>query len=201
MDRRKQPASASDTWSLDAGAEDSRRRRCTRTGRPSGSARRSTAAGILTLAHGLRVVYKYGGSNARLNALGGMPFLFWRAIEDAKRAGVVELDLGRSDRDNAASSPSRSIWPPSAPRSPTGAPLETRTRPRTPAGRWRSPAACSRACRARYAAPRADSSIPMWASAVRRRRPKLPHLAVTGGNVSATGPRVRFPIQRLPRHR
>ena len=58
------------------------------------------AAGILTLAFGDTVVYKYGGSDARLNALGGMPFLFWRTIEAAKRQGARELDLGRSDRDN-----------------------------------------------------------------------------------------------------
>ena len=58
------------------------------------------AAGILTLAHGDRVVYKYGGSDTRLNALGGMPFLFWKAIQDAKQMGARELDLGRSDCDN-----------------------------------------------------------------------------------------------------
>jgi CelD/BcsL family acetyltransferase involved in cellulose biosynthesis len=58
------------------------------------------AAGILTLAHGDRVVYKYGGSDARLHALGGMPFLFWRTIQDARAAGARELDLGRSDQDN-----------------------------------------------------------------------------------------------------
>lgn len=59
------------------------------------------AAGILTLAHGNCVVYKYGGSEARLNPLGGMPFLFWKTIQEAKHMGAQELDLGRSDRDNA----------------------------------------------------------------------------------------------------
>lgn len=58
------------------------------------------AAGILTLTHGDRVVYKYGGSDARLNALGGMPFLFWQTVQDAKRRGARELDLGRTDDDN-----------------------------------------------------------------------------------------------------
>jgi lipid II:glycine glycyltransferase (peptidoglycan interpeptide bridge formation enzyme) len=57
-------------------------------------------AAILTLAHGDRLVYKYGGSDARLHALGGVPFLFWHTIQDAKRRGAVELDLGRSDEDN-----------------------------------------------------------------------------------------------------
>lgn len=56
-------------------------------------------AGMLTVAHGKSVVYKYGGSDARLNSLGGMPFLFWRTIQDAKHSGAQELDLGRSDCD------------------------------------------------------------------------------------------------------
>jgi hypothetical protein len=58
------------------------------------------AAGILTLMHRDRMVYKYGGSDVGLNALGGVPWLFWKAIEDAKARGAVELDLGRSDTDN-----------------------------------------------------------------------------------------------------
>ena len=57
-------------------------------------------AGILTITHRDRMVYKYGGSNAALNALGGVPWLFWKAIQDAKARGAVELDLGRSDTDN-----------------------------------------------------------------------------------------------------
>ena len=56
-------------------------------------------AGMLTLAHGKSVVYKYGGSDARLNSLGGMPFLFWKTVQHAKSLGAGELDLGRSDRD------------------------------------------------------------------------------------------------------
>ena len=59
------------------------------------------AAGVLTLVHGPRVVYKYGGSDTRLNALGGMPFLFWKIIQDAKQRGAYELDLGRSDCDDS----------------------------------------------------------------------------------------------------
>ena len=57
-------------------------------------------AGILTLSHGKRVVYKYGGSDARLNNLGGMALLLWKAIQEAKQAGAEELDLGRSDCNN-----------------------------------------------------------------------------------------------------
>ena len=57
-------------------------------------------ASILTLSNKRCTVYKYGGSIASLNKLGGMALLFWRTIQDAKDKGHEELDLGRSDRDN-----------------------------------------------------------------------------------------------------
>jgi lipid II:glycine glycyltransferase (peptidoglycan interpeptide bridge formation enzyme) len=57
-------------------------------------------ASILTLSHKRSIVYKYGGSIPSLNKLGGMAFLFWRTIEEAKDKGYEELDLGRSDADN-----------------------------------------------------------------------------------------------------
>jgi CelD/BcsL family acetyltransferase involved in cellulose biosynthesis len=58
-------------------------------------------AGILMLSFKKTMVYKYGGSDAGRHSLGGMPFLFWRAIEEAKTQGIEELDLGRSDLDQA----------------------------------------------------------------------------------------------------
>jgi hypothetical protein len=57
-------------------------------------------AGILTLNHGTKMYYKYGGSDARFNNLGATPMLFWKAIEAAKMAGMEEFDLGRSELDN-----------------------------------------------------------------------------------------------------
>jgi len=57
-------------------------------------------AGILTLNYGKKMVYKYGGSDAKFNNLGATPMLFWQAIKEAKEAGAEELDLGRSDLDN-----------------------------------------------------------------------------------------------------
>ena len=57
-------------------------------------------AGVLTLAHGNTLVYKYGGSDERHHRLGAMPLLFWRMIEEGKRAGAEHLDLGRTDCDN-----------------------------------------------------------------------------------------------------
>ena len=56
-------------------------------------------ASILTLSFKKTMVYKYGGSDAAHHPLGGMPFLFWRAIQEAKAQGIEELDLGRSDLD------------------------------------------------------------------------------------------------------
>jgi GNAT acetyltransferase-like protein len=57
-------------------------------------------AGILTLRHGKKMVYKYGGSDTHFNSLGGTPMLFWQAIKEAKQAGAEDFDLGRSDLDN-----------------------------------------------------------------------------------------------------
>ena len=56
-------------------------------------------ASILTLSFKKTMIYKYGGSDAAHHPLGGMPFLFWRAIQDAQAQGIEELDLGRSDLD------------------------------------------------------------------------------------------------------
>jgi lipid II:glycine glycyltransferase (peptidoglycan interpeptide bridge formation enzyme) len=52
-------------------------------------------AAILTLRHKQTLVYKYGGSRVEDNNLGSKQLLLWETIEDAKAAGVQELDLGR----------------------------------------------------------------------------------------------------------
>jgi hypothetical protein len=57
-------------------------------------------ASILTLQFRRILVYKYGCSDKLFSNLGGMQLLFWRAIQDAKRQGLSEFDLGRSDLDN-----------------------------------------------------------------------------------------------------
>lgn len=57
-------------------------------------------ASILTLQHGDVMVYKYGASDASSHNLGAMPFLFWKAIQDAKENGVRKFDFGRTDCDN-----------------------------------------------------------------------------------------------------
>ena len=87
------------------------------------------AAGLLTLMHGDTMVYKYGGSRRDLHPLGGMPFLLWKTIEEAKELGASELDLGRSDlaarglvrfkEQWAAKRSPLTYWRSPAPRSPS----------------------------------------------------------------------------------
>ena len=57
-------------------------------------------AAIFTLRNGPCVVYKYGCSDARFHRLGGIPFLFWKLIEESKASGVEKIDFGRSDWNN-----------------------------------------------------------------------------------------------------
>jgi lipid II:glycine glycyltransferase (peptidoglycan interpeptide bridge formation enzyme) len=54
----------------------------------------------LTLRHGRTVVYKYGCSDETFHHLAGMPFLFWKLIEESKTAGAEQIDFGRTDLDN-----------------------------------------------------------------------------------------------------
>ena len=54
-------------------------------------------ASVITLSFKNTLVYKYGGSDAAHHRLGAMPFVFWHVIQDAKRRGFEQLDLGRSD--------------------------------------------------------------------------------------------------------
>ena len=57
-------------------------------------------ASILTLFHKQTLVYKYGCSDSRFHSLGGMPLLFWKAIQEGKRLGAREFDLGRSEMND-----------------------------------------------------------------------------------------------------
>jgi len=57
-------------------------------------------ASILTLSYKNSLVYKYGCSDAKFHNLGGMPLLFWRAIQFAKQRSVEQFDLGRSSLDD-----------------------------------------------------------------------------------------------------
>jgi len=54
-------------------------------------------AAMLTLQHRSSVIYKYGCSDEKFHNLGGMPFLFWKLIEESKTSGAEKVDFGRSD--------------------------------------------------------------------------------------------------------
>ena len=67
-------------------------------------------ASILTLSFKNVLVYKYGCSDERFHPLGGMPFLLWNAIQEGKRNGAREFDLGRSDSDNSGLMTFKDNW-------------------------------------------------------------------------------------------
>jgi Acetyltransferase (GNAT) domain len=54
-------------------------------------------ASIVTLRFKNTLMYKYGCADERFFRLGGMQMLLWRAIEEAKKSCLEELDLGRSE--------------------------------------------------------------------------------------------------------
>jgi CelD/BcsL family acetyltransferase involved in cellulose biosynthesis len=58
-------------------------------------------AAILTLSFKRTTTYKYGCSDHRFSRLGGTPFLFWKTIQEARDTGMNQLDLGRSESNNA----------------------------------------------------------------------------------------------------
>jgi CelD/BcsL family acetyltransferase involved in cellulose biosynthesis len=57
-------------------------------------------AGMLTLNYRGTTTYKYGGMDKDYARLGGMSLLFWKAMIEAKAAGMRLLDLGRCELDN-----------------------------------------------------------------------------------------------------
>jgi Acetyltransferase (GNAT) domain len=54
-------------------------------------------AAVLTIRHKDTMVYKYGGSDSRFNNLGSMHLLLWKAIMEAKAAGLQSFDFGRTE--------------------------------------------------------------------------------------------------------
>src|SRR6202021_2134709 len=57
-------------------------------------------AGLLPLRLRSTVIYKYGCSDEAFHQLGGMPFLFWKLIEEGKATGAERIDFGRSEMEN-----------------------------------------------------------------------------------------------------
>lgn len=67
-------------------------------------------ASILTLRTRDAMVYKYGASDAKFHALGGMHLLLWRTIQDAREQGCTTLDLGRSEIGDEGLSAFKEHW-------------------------------------------------------------------------------------------
>jgi lipid II:glycine glycyltransferase (peptidoglycan interpeptide bridge formation enzyme) len=86
-------------------------------------------AGMLTLEHQTTLTYKYGASDERFHNLGGMPLLFWHAIQDAATRGFEQMDMGRSEINNEGLATFRERWGAKA----------------TPLVYWKAPAIASRA--------------------------------------------------------
>jgi CelD/BcsL family acetyltransferase involved in cellulose biosynthesis len=57
-------------------------------------------AGMLTLQHKTKLVFKYGCSDPAMHNLGGIHLLFWNSIREAKESGLGAFDLGRSEITN-----------------------------------------------------------------------------------------------------
>ena len=92
-------------------------------------------ASILTLSHRKSMIYKYGGSHAAFNKLGGMALLFWKTIQEAKGSGLEELDMGRSETDNLGLIAFKEHW------GAVGTPLiywAYPDRPARPSGAWQT---------------------------------------------------------------
>jgi len=58
---------------------------------------RHPIAAVLTLQYKDHLLYKYGCSDAAFHPLGGIHFLLWQSILEAKRGGMRVFDFGRSD--------------------------------------------------------------------------------------------------------
>jgi|SRR5215813_3239771 len=61
---------------------------------------KKAVAAILNLRFRNVVYYKYGCSDARFNHLGAMPWLLWRAMQDAKANHATQFDMGRTEESN-----------------------------------------------------------------------------------------------------
>jgi len=67
-------------------------------------------ASMLTIRDRDTMIYKYGASDADYHSLGGMQFLLWRTIQDAREQGCVALDLGRSKVDSLGEVAFKDHW-------------------------------------------------------------------------------------------
>jgi len=69
-------------------------------------------AAILNLQFRDVVYYKYGCCDSRFNNFAATPWLLWRAIAAGKSRGANELDMGRTEDDNAGLLAFKNHWDP-----------------------------------------------------------------------------------------
>jgi len=67
-------------------------------------------AAMLTIRYKNTLTYKYGCSDPRFNKLGSMHLLFWKAIQEAKAAGLQRFDFGRTDAGQDGLTTFKSRW-------------------------------------------------------------------------------------------
>lgn len=104
-------------------------------------------AGMITLICKQTVVYKYGASLADFNHLGGVPLVFWKAIQQAQELGARWFDFGRTEISNRGLLTFKDRW-------------GTR---RLPVSYFRSPSGiCSWSGAPLKAAGRLVPSLPRW---------------------------------------
>ncbi len=60
----------------------------------------ASIAALLTLRHRSTMIYKYGCSDGEVHNLGGMPFLFWKLIEESRASEAERIDFGRTELNN-----------------------------------------------------------------------------------------------------
>jgi len=58
---------------------------------------RKPVAGILTLSHQRKLIYKYAAADPSYHQLPGSVVLLWHVMQNAKSGGQLEFDLGRTD--------------------------------------------------------------------------------------------------------
>lgn len=57
-------------------------------------------AGIITIRYKSTMTYKYGCSDPSYHRFGATQLLMWKAIQEAKAAGLLEFDMGRTEWSN-----------------------------------------------------------------------------------------------------
>jgi CelD/BcsL family acetyltransferase involved in cellulose biosynthesis len=69
-------------------------------------------ASILTLQYKNKMVFKFGCSDPIGHRLGGVQFLLWESMQEARKSGLLVYDLGRSETTNTGLITFKDRWAP-----------------------------------------------------------------------------------------